>query len=477
MNENNLYYKNKSRIINNPRIRGNSARYGDSYYLYNEIDRDKLLNESRKKYFSNSHNNLLMNERYFTPNNSCFDMNLAKRRNTINNSKSSTDYWSCRYDIDKENDRAYFLKRQNISQIKHLIDETLRLRKKSKFPNHDIYAIKQEKKNITKKKILLRKDQAMKDQEKINKIFDLISKREKEKEFNKECKLRREIENMQENFQTKYQKELLERHKLWERQNLEHQKKVEQMHIIKHKLAVEEYMQILKKGIERFEKIDERKNEMSMKYQKKNEERNLLLINYKITTREKEKKLREKFERKHRNISRFYYIQKELRKDIIYKNKKEREENIINNYNNRLLNKSIEINRRKRLLDLFEKNEERVEKNWEVKKLENEEFKYNNMVKSDEIYDNYIQNQNILNKRNRVKFQKMQDKDIEIYHKILTRQNSAINRISRFNEIRLDRDIMMQNAKNALEEHKDYKRPQDVYNKVFTHDEMRMLQD
>ena len=418
-----------------------------------------------------------MNERYFTPNNSCFDMNLAKRRNTINNSKSSTDYWSCRYDIDKENDRAYFLKRQNISQIKHLIDETLRLRKKSKFPNHDIYAIKQEKNNITKKKILLRKDQAMKDQEKINKIFDLISKREKEKEFNKECKLRREIENMQENFQTKYQKELLERHKLWERQNLEHQKKVEQMHIIKHKLAVKEYMQILKKGIERFEKIDERKNEMSMKYQKKNEERNLLLINYKITTREKEKKLREKFERKHRNISRFYYIQKELRKDIIYKNKKEREENIINNYNNRLLNKSIEINRRKRLLDLFEKNEERVEKNWEVKKLENEEFKYNNMIKSDEIYDNYIQNQNILNKRNRVKFQKMQDKDIEIYHKILTRQSSAINRISRFNDIRLDRDIMMQNAKNALEEHKEYKRPQDVYNKVFTHDEIRMLHD
>ena len=129
INENNLYYKNTSRIINNPRIRGNSARFGDSYYFYKEMDRDKLLNESRNKYFSNSHNNLLMNERYFTPNNSCFDLNLAKRRNTVNNSKSSTDYWSCRYDIDKENDRAYFLKRQNISQIKHLKDETLKLKK------------------------------------------------------------------------------------------------------------------------------------------------------------------------------------------------------------------------------------------------------------------------------------------------------------------------------------------------------------
>ena len=322
IDEKNLYYKNKSLIVNNPKIRGNSARFRDSYYFYKEMSRDKLINESRNKYLINSQNTLFMNDNYYTPNNSYFDINLIKKRNTIQNSKLSTDYWSCRYDIEKENDRAYFLKKQNISQIKNLIDETLKLRKKSKFPKHDIYKSLQEKKNITKKKILERKDKLIKDQEKIKNLFDSINKKEKEKEFNKECKLRREIENMQESFNAKQQKELLERQKLWEKQNIEHQKKVEQMHKIKHKLAVDEYMQILKKGIERFEKIEERKNEMSMKYQKKNEERSLLLINYKMNTRIKEKALREKFEKKHRDISKFYFIQKELRKDIIYKNKK-----------------------------------------------------------------------------------------------------------------------------------------------------------
>ena len=438
--------------------------------------RNNLINESRNKYFSNNRNNLIMSERYFVPNNSCFNFSIQKKRKRIPNSKSFTDYWSCRYDMEKENDRAYFLQKQNISHMKNLIDETLRLRKKSKFPQHDIYAAVQEEKILNKKKILQRKDQAIKEKEKMNQIFDQISKKQKEDEFNKECKLHREIENMKEKSQTKFQKDLLMRQRLWEKQHFEHQKKVEQMHKKKHEMAVEEYMQILKKGIERYEKIDERKNEMSMKYQRKNEERNIYLINYKLKNRIIEKNLREKFERKHRNISKFYFIQKEIRKDVIYKQRKEREYNNFNNYNNRLLNKSMENNRRKRLLDLFEKNEDNIEKNRIYKQSQNEEYKFNNMVKSDEIYDNYIRKQNLLNNKNKIKLQKMMNKDIDIYNKILRRQNSAQDRITRFDKIKLNKDIMMKNVKDVLEEQKDY-RPQDIYNKVFTYDEYQMLND
>ena len=438
--------------------------------------RNNLINESRNKYFSNNRNNLIMSERYFVPNNSCFNFSIQKKRKRIPNSKSFTDYWSCRYDMEKENDRAYFLQKQNISHMKNLIDETLRLRKKSKFPQHDIYAAVQEEKILNKKKILQRKDQAIKEKEKMNQIFDQISKKQKEDEFNKECKLHREIENMKEKSQTKFQKDLLMRQRLWEKQHFEHQKKVEQMHKKKHEMAVEEYMQILKKGIERYEKIDERKNEMSMKYQRKNEERNIYLINYKIKNRIIEKNLREKFERKHRNISKFYFIQKEIRKDVIYKQRKEREYNNFNNYNNRLLNKSMENNRRKRLLDLFEKNEDNIEKKRIYKQSQNEEYKFNNMVKSDEIYDNYIRKQNLLNNKNKIKLRKMMNKDIDIYNKILRRQNSAQDRITRFDKIKLNKDIMMKNVKDVLEEQKDY-RPQDIYNKVFTYDEYQMLND
>ena len=119
-----------------------------AYYFYKEMARNNLINESRNKYFSNNRNNLIMSERYFVPNNSCFNFSIQKKRKRIPNSKSLTDYWSCRYDMEKENDRAYFLQKQNISYMKNLIDETLRLRKKSKFPQHDIYAAVQEEKNL-----------------------------------------------------------------------------------------------------------------------------------------------------------------------------------------------------------------------------------------------------------------------------------------------------------------------------------------
>ena len=62
------------------------------------------------------------------------------------------------------------------------IDETLKLRKKSKFPKHNIYTSLQEKKNLTKKKILERNDKLIKDQEKIKILFDSINKKEKEKD-------------------------------------------------------------------------------------------------------------------------------------------------------------------------------------------------------------------------------------------------------------------------------------------------------
>ena len=59
------------------------------------------------------------------------------------------------------------------------------------------------------------------------------------------------------------------------------------------------------------------------------------------------------------------------------------------------------------------------------------------MIESNEIYNNY---------------------HIEKYHKLLTIQNSAINRISRFDYIRERKNIMIQKAKNDLEECKEYQR-------------------
>ena len=79
----------------------------------------------------------------------------------------------------------------------------------------------------------------------------------------------------------------------------------------KHNSAINEYMSILKKGIKRNEKIEERKNEFNLKTKIQNQKRYIHYINYKNKTMEEEKDLRIKLEKKHKNISDFYLNQKE----------------------------------------------------------------------------------------------------------------------------------------------------------------------
>ena len=483
IDENNLYYIKKSDIINNnPKIRNQSKQFQDAYYYYKEINRNNLIEKSRNEFFKqdiNSNTTYIPYNRYYTPNNSYINYNYIpnhrlKRNNTIKPRKSLTDFWKLRYDIDKENEQIYYLKKQNISQIKLLIDETLKLRKKSKFPNHKKYLIKKEKKNEKHRLYLLEKEKRNITQEKINNILKKIEQKKNEEIFNKECKLQKEIEQIKEEKKLQKQNEIFQKQKKWEIKNYEHQIKVENIYKKKHEIAVNEFLSILKKGLERYEKIDQRKNIKNRNYQIKNEERKINYDNYKINKNVSEKKLRKKYEKKQKNISEFYYIQKEIKKNKIQIRKKELEEKMKNNIYIRLLNKSMEKQRRNKLLDLFEKNEKKVEKRKILNIKKNEEYKLNNLLHSDEIYDNYIRNINILNNKNMKKLQKMRNKDYEINTKILQRQNSAKNRIARYDKIKFNKDLMMQNVKDILEDRNNiYYKPEDIYKKVFTNQEIK----
>ena len=126
-----------------------------------------------------------MNYPSLSSNKSCLDLNYIPHTTVYNNfypynRKTLTDFWSLRYDIEKENEQVYFLQKQNLSQIKNLIDETLKLRKKSKFLNHEKYRITQEKKNYIRKAFQIRKNKIIKTQEKIEKLIDKAERKERE---------------------------------------------------------------------------------------------------------------------------------------------------------------------------------------------------------------------------------------------------------------------------------------------------------
>ena len=81
-----------------------------------------------------------------------------------------------------------------------------------------------------------------------------------------------------------------------------------------------------------------------------------------------------------------------------------------------------------------------------------------------------------MKQRNIIKMEKMRNKDIEVNNKKLNRQNSAIIRIKRYDSIRADKNSILDHAKQILDERKE-QNPQDVYRKVFTNEEIYMLNE
>ena len=465
-------------INNNPKIKNQSKRFTSAYFFDKEKYRNKLLEKS------NSARNILIKKQKmlmnFPPGSPPYANYLAQSKiqgnKNLKNKKNLTDFWSLRYDKEKEDEQIYFLKKQNLSQIKKLIDETLKLREKGKYKKHEKYVKKEEEKIIVQKEYITKRDKEIKQREKLEHEITEINKKKKEKDFNNEVTQRRKKEEIKERKILEQQEKLRQRQQEWESKNFEHLTKVENMYEERHNSAINEYMNILKKGIERHEKIEERKNEFNLKTKIQNQKRYIHYINYKNKTMEEEKDLRKKLEQKHKNISDFYLIQKEKKKNWVQTQRQNREEKMLSNIYKRMLNKNKELERRKRLLDLFERHEEKIEKCFILKEKKNEEFKLNNLLKSDEITGNYLRNKNILSLRNKIKIQKMKDKNEEVNNKILKRQNTARVRIARYDQVNENKNIMLEHAKQILEERKEYN-PEDIYKKVFTNEEINILKE
>ena len=465
-------------INNNPKIKNQSKRFTSAYFFDKEKYRNKLLEKS------NSARNILIKKQKmlmnFPPGSPPYANYLAQSKiqgnKNLKNKKNLTDFWSLRYDKETEDEQIYFLKKQNLSQIKKLIDETLKLREKGKYKKHEKYVKKEEEKIIVQKEYITKRDKEIKQREKLEHEITEINKKKKEKDFNNEVTQRRKKEEIKERKILEQQEKLRQRQQEWESKNFEHLTKVENMYEERHNSAINEYMNILKKGIERHEKIEERKNEFNLKTKIQNQKRYIHYINYKNKTMEEEKDLRKKLEQKHKNISDFYLIQKEKKKNWVQTQRQNREEKMLSNIYKRMLNKNKELERRKRLLDLFERHEEKIEKCFILKEKKNEEFKLNNLLKSDEITGNYLRNKNILSLRNKIKIQKMKDKNEEVNNKILKRQNTARVRIARYDQVNENKNIMLEHAKQILEERKEYN-PEDIYKKVFTNEEINILKE
>ena len=96
-----------------------------------------------------------------------------------------TDYWRLRYDKIKEDEQLYLIQKQNLAEVKNLIDETVKLYNKASYNNYDDYIKREEKKNILKYEYQRKKDSELYKKEMMDKDLDIIERKKKEKDFKK----------------------------------------------------------------------------------------------------------------------------------------------------------------------------------------------------------------------------------------------------------------------------------------------------
>jgi hypothetical protein len=385
-----------------------------------------------------------------------------------------TDYWRIRYDKNKENEQFYLIHKQNLAEVKNLIDETVNLYNKARFNNYNDYIKREEKKNILKNEYQRKKDSELYKKEIMDKELDLIDRKKKEKDFKKIYLKKRLLDEEKEKKYLDEQTNKIKKNKEWEKKKKEHIDKVESIYQKKHSLVINEYIDILKKDIERNKKLEKRKEEFDHKKQIENEKRDRCLMNFKNINKENENNMRYRFSKKYNHINEFVEEQKEIRNNLIKNKKKEREDKEERNFILKNLNENAKREKQKRLLEQFEINEENVKRRKNLNEKLHEDKKFQNYIKYDSITSKNMEQKNILIYQNLLKLKEMKEKDLLIKEKIKKRESSAKLKIDRDNSLKVKKREMINHVMKILDERKEHKIV-DVYKRVFSPQEMKLL--
>ena len=385
-----------------------------------------------------------------------------------------TDYWKLRYDKNKENEQFYLIRKQNLAEVKNLIDETVKLYNKARYNNYDDYIRREEKKNILKYEYQRKKDRELYKKEMMDKELDIIDRKRKEKDFNKIYLKKRILDEEKERKYLNDQNNILKKNKEYENKRKEHIDKVENIYQKKHSSVINEYIDILKKDVERNKILEKRKEEFAHKKKIENEKRDRCLINFKNINKDFENYMRYRFNKRYNHINEFVEEQKEIRNNLIKNKKKEREEKEERNIMLKNLNENAKREKEKRLLEQFEINEENVRRRKSLNEKLHEDKKYRNYIKYDSITSKYMEQKNILIYQNLLKLKEMREKDLLIKEKKKKRESSAKLRMNRDNSLTVKKREMINHVMKILDERKEHK-IEDVYKRIFSSQEMKLL--
>ena len=405
-----------------------------------------------------------------------YNSNKISPNTTLSKMFSGTKSLNLKEKNSNNENELLLLKKQNLSEIKNLIDFTVKKNNEIKLNEIKQNLIKQKEEKMQK---LKQSQKEKKEKEERQKEYE--NEEKKKNESKKAAKEYRELiqKNMENNIKMdelnkKKQKEKFLKQIEYEKHELEFRNKIDDYYKKQHSLRENKLLENNKKNILRLFKLEKRRKEFEDKLKIDSQKRDEKIINFKkknyLLLCEKEKK----FEDKQKAIENYKNEQKKQKIKILEQKKEENEEkekkiNLIKKQNE----EKLEIKKQNILKHLKKINENIINQKEENNKLLEIKILENKLKeeKQNELYEEY---ENQIFYKNYLKMKKLEDKDNKIKQKKKELNNLINQKIKLKNEMREKKNKMLKQINEILNKGKLVD-SNEIYKKVFSFEDFNLL--
>ena len=457
IDEHKLYYLSKNEYINkHPELRKESSAVKNKHYRYYEEKRKKRLEKAiqKREEIKNGELSLFTSSR---------------------NEKTSTQFYDSGA-IKREYEQFNLMKKQNLCEIKNLIDFEINLSKK-RYDNEEKLRMqreKEEKMNMQKKKERLEK-------ENMEKMMEM----EKEEQMRKEkIKLNKEYKEFFMNQVKEFKKEERERLKMQKmtlKKQLERQKREEEFRsklqekFQQHQMLLEnKQKEIDMKNEERRKRVEVLKKEISNRWKQEQIKREKKCFTANMKKNEMIQMKYERYKERQENILKAKQEEEYKKREEILEQKKKREQKEKKNIETKNKNEQLKEERKEKLLLQFKLNDDKIQnqKNTNLRILNDKLFK--SFVKKNEMEDKIKEKDSQLKFQNYIKLKEIEDKHKKVDEMQRQKLEIARQKLKLQEEMKKKKEEMLEKVTKILAQGKCTNK-EEIYSQIFTKEDMDII--
>lgn len=401
----------------------------------------------------------------FSPGGTVTSFNLRR-------TQSTSELWL----LNQKREQMSLLQKQNLSEIKNLIDDAMNIKEKAQRQKEKMLQLanREEQINLMRAEFRYKKEKQQRENERKHQQFLLKEKKEQEREYRELNRKMRAKEEEEFRRELQRQKMSLERKKKEEKENEEFKEKLYNINENLRKKMEKKHEIMCIKDANRLKKMEMKRRIIDQKNKENEMKRNIKLqAVFKKKEKLQENKLN-KFMEKQKNIEDFSEKVRESRSKKIEEQRFEREMKQRKNITMRLKNDEESAERRRKLIEKFKEDEEKMRTFQERNNNELEQRIYQNIIREEEKSQNLLEFQNKITFKNVLKLQEMDKKTKRVHEKFIEKKLDTKKKIDLEKSLKEKKDRLRREASRVLSKNHNYTREQ-IYHKIFSPEDLDIL--